>query len=338
MNARPRVQYLAVIGLAAVATTVLLDGCASRSVPPTLVGASVRHESTSRTLFAAKREDLLYVSDDSSKVYVYSYPKGQLAETLSGLNAPAGECVDAVGDVWITEYSSAEVVEYAHGGTQPIAVLSTPDQPSGCAVDLATGDLAVAGSALAVYKSAKGEPTEYADSNFPYYMYCTYDGTGNLFADSYGATSGIIAELPKGGSQLETIALNESLLTNSMQWDGSDISIVGRVSTALVRGGSRVHSAHGAERGPLQVYRVSVSGSSGTIVGKVLLKNPIDKHPVPGWQFWISGNKIIGPDPYRLERQPEMLSWQYPAGGSPINVVRLTWSEPEGTALSPAQK
>ncbi len=292
---------------------------------------------------AAKSEALLYLSDTSSKVYAYSYPSGQLVGTLTGLNTPQGECIDSAGDVWITEYLSKELAEYAHGGTQPIATLSDPGNPVGCSVDGATGNLAVANyypATVEVYLNAQGTPTAYSDSAFPTYLSCTYDNAGDLFADSADSV-GMITELPSGASELQTITLSKEIATLSMQWDGSYVSIVGSVDDKLSHGAARNArgTAPDARRGPIEVYRVSVSGSSGAVVGETALKNPIDKRVgTPSEQFWISGNAIIGPDSYRNGHTTDVLSWRYPRGGQPIHVIHTDWSEPWGTALSPATK
>jgi hypothetical protein len=334
MDRCPRTRYLAML----VVLVGLTDcGGSLSAVGTAQSNAASRHVKIARSWMspASRRSSLLYVSDGSSNVYVYSYPNGHLVGTLTNLDEPQGECVDGSGDVWITEYSSNQIVEYAHGGTNSIATLSGPDYPLGCSVDPASGNLAVAGNDLAVYESAKGYPTTYSNSDFPYFSYCTYDSAGDLFADSNSDTYGEIAELPKDGSELKTVSLNEDLITLSMQWDGSYVSIVGSLHSPSRFGGD-LRNAHGQPHGPLQVYRVSVSGSSGTVVGEVQLRNLADKHAALADQFWISGNTIVGPDNYRDARQNYVLSWRYPHGGLPTHVIRTKWSEPWGTALSHA--
>ena len=75
----------------------------------------------------AKRDSLLYITDvGTNAVYAYSYPKGTLLGTLTGFDAPFGECVDNKGDVFIANIEASNILEYAHGGTSPIATLSDP--------------------------------------------------------------------------------------------------------------------------------------------------------------------------------------------------------------------
>ncbi len=74
-----------------------------------------------------KSGSLLYVSDtESGDVYVFNYPKGTPAGTITGLTDPGGECVDAKGNVFVTNTGGSNVLEYAHGGTAPIATLKDP--------------------------------------------------------------------------------------------------------------------------------------------------------------------------------------------------------------------
>ncbi len=119
----------------------------------------------------AKRRGLLYISDGSTyDVYVYAYPGGKLVGTLTGFTEPAGECVDKVGDVFITSQTfsgTGTIYEYAHGGTQPIQTLNdAAGNPRGCSVDRTTGNLAVSnfaslsgGGSVSIYTNAQGTPT-----------------------------------------------------------------------------------------------------------------------------------------------------------------------------------
>src|SRR5262249_47577682 len=110
----------------------------------------------------AKKRKLLYVADaQTADVYVYEYPNGKLVGTLTGFQEAQGECADAKGDVFITvpsPYSaSSEILEYAHGGTEPIATFSDPgygEEPWSCAVDPTTGNLAVTNVDFSHYYSS----------------------------------------------------------------------------------------------------------------------------------------------------------------------------------------
>jgi hypothetical protein len=68
-------------------------------------------------------------------VDVFAYPDGKKVGELTGFYSPFGICIDKSQDVWITNYSPPQVVEYQHGGTSPISKLSVPEWPTGCAFD-----------------------------------------------------------------------------------------------------------------------------------------------------------------------------------------------------------
>ncbi len=266
---------------------------------------------------------LLYVSDDVlSEVYVLTYPQGKLAGILTGFDTPVGECVDATGNVWIANQSSSELLEYAHGGTVPIATLSEPGEyPNSCAVDQSSGDLAVANqNDVAIFAGAHGQPTTYSDPDISQYYYCTYDANGNLFVD--GDVAGKIAELPHGSSSLSTILLSRSFYPLSMQWDGKYL--------ALIELGT-----HG-QRGTKRLDRVSVAGSSAKIVGTVLLKTPSGKMVNRLEQYWIAGSRVVGPDLYKRNAHPlKVLLWRYPDGGEPTKALDASWDDPWGITISP---
>ena len=137
----------------ALTTVIILAGCGGAqnanagAVPRTTVGVRARH-ATSWMASAASSGDLLYVSDaGSNAVDVYSYPERVKVGQLSGLGMPGGLCVDGAGDIFVTNIAASgtsSIVEFAHGGTAPIQTLNDPGmEPSGCAVNPVTGDLAV---------------------------------------------------------------------------------------------------------------------------------------------------------------------------------------------------
>ncbi len=165
-------------------------------------------------------QDLLYVSGhegNTGEVYVYSYPGGQLLQTLSGLIAPGGECIDASGDVFITDYAdlsftSVKIYEYAHGGTTPLETLDDPGIAQGCAIDPIGGNLAVANGQdasnpygnygdVAIYSKAQGSPTMFYSSKYGF-GFCGYDDIGNLYLAAYQRydPDPQLVRLPEGGN------------------------------------------------------------------------------------------------------------------------------------------
>jgi hypothetical protein len=264
----------------------------------------------------AKDGALLYVSDtETGDVYVFDYPKGTPAGTITGLADPAGECVDASGDVFVTNTGGSNVLEYAHGGTTPVATLKDDGYfPVGCSVDPKTGNLAVtnfsstsslAGN-LVVYKHAKGKPTAYSDPNMPAFLLCGYDDRGNLFADGSSSGSAFsLVELPVGKNKLVPIALDKTIGNGgAVQWDGKYLAI--------------------GDQSDNVVDRFQITSGKGTSHGSTTLKNA-----VAIFQFWIQDKRIVGPD----SSAAAVDIWNYPGGGHPLKTVRGVYV-PLGTAVS----
>jgi hypothetical protein len=215
------------------------------------------------------------------------------------------------------------VIEYAHGGTAPIATLSedASAEPFGCSVDATTGDLAISNydpGTIAVFNGAAGNPTYYSSPDFATFWYCAYDSSGDLFAaspDSYD-----LAEIPAGSSDVQTISLNKSITMESLQWDGSYLTVA--------QPGGVNHSRNA----PTTIYRIRANGSTGTIVGQTKLTNLHDRAQHLAVQYWIDGKQIIEPDRFTFD------FWSYPAGGKPARVISSLPGQLWGTTVSRAPK
>ena len=185
--------------LGACATAVLLTSCGGSQnqngalVPNGAPTASERRGSAGMPAWAVGHE-LLYVAR-SRGVDVYSYPEGELEARLSNIRAD-GLCSDKNGDVYIP--AGTEVLEYAHGGKRPIAVFrgTLGGRSQYCAVDRATGSLAVSGagsskSGVAVFAGAKAGAKTYTIAALNAgNQSSAYDDDGNLFvAVANGARS-----------------------------------------------------------------------------------------------------------------------------------------------------
>jgi hypothetical protein len=298
--ARSRVPMLSL-------AVAVLASCAAPQVQPAAPGAAAKALYSRSSVAPKTRENnLLYLSDvQTNAVAVYSYPQGKLLARLTNFQRPRGECADANGDVWIADAGTYQVVEYAHGGTQPIAALSTPNAPHGCSVDPTTGNLAVTGAAdrggVFVYRYSEHgqwrDPRQYGGSAIRNAYFCGYDASGNLFVDGLAA-GGLfgLAELPRRGSALVNVSLNQAIKApGQIQWDGQHIA-VGDAGTA-----------------PSTIYQFSVTGSHASEVGTTTLKGSTSVR-----QFWIEGNTVIGPDFNR-----DVALWEYPSGGSPTKKIAL---------------
>ena len=243
----------------------------------------------------APTRDLLYVADSKDgSVYVYSYPEAKPQGRLLDVHA-AGLCAGKNGDVFML--AGNDVLQYAHGGTRPIAALRNPlgGAAQFCSVDPVTGNLAVSGGAsahsgVAIYAGAKGGPKIYASregAGLPYGA-VAYDNDGNLFVQT--AARGL-AELPVGAARMREIAWNGAHppLTGSIQWDGKYLAV-----------------ASGAT-----ILRYTIAGSAAAPAGEIPLRGAASAQ-----QFWIHGGKVVVPD------AGGVMLYAYPAGGGALNVIK----------------
>jgi hypothetical protein len=321
-----------------------LAGCDGSQAPIGAPGAVPQsraidtHAARARSwmLREAKGDDLVYVSASSGDVYIYSYPGLKEVGTITGLNAnnTFGECSDNKGDVFVATNSAQRtgtIVEFTHGGTEPIAELSDPGYAWGCSVDPMTGNLAVSnysdasnpsggGSGdLAVYANAQGPPTMYYSTSIASLWYCGYDDGGNLFADGKGGSPGLFFELAKGSSSITEIALSGVTIAapGAVQWDGKQMTL----------------ATDPYKPGPGVVYRLTLSGSSGTAVGTTELRSTKNRHG--DTQSWIQSHSILGIN-YGNFSKSDVGSWKYPAGGKPLKSSSMVGDQLVGLTVSVA--
>jgi hypothetical protein len=281
----------------------------------------------------AASQGLLYVGNLNAGVTVYTYPQGKLAGNLKGFNEPRGLCIDKAGDVFVTDFDGAKIVEYAHGGTKPIASLADDGSPYGCAVDPTSGNLAVtnwcdgpSGSCFSagtvpIYKKAKGNPEVLNDPNIPPSMtYCAYDKDGNLFVDSYGHFYQIgFAELPAGSTTFKTITLKlpkRAQFSGGLQWVGKYLAV-------------------GFGDGNV-VGEYSIKGDSATRVKVTLLKGVTSGFGTN--QFWVEGPTLVAPvNPTQQHPNGAVEFFKYPQGGKPFKTLTTSLDFPWAAAISPAK-
>ncbi|MGA9417995.1 MAG: hypothetical protein WBV40_02515, partial [Candidatus Cybelea sp.] len=198
----------------------------------------------------------------------------------------------------------------------------------GCAVDPATGDLAVtnfntgsysAGGPgdVAIYQDAKGRPKTYSDPHIDFYYWCAYDSQGDLFVDGSNSSRNHaypFGLLPKGATSFEDVTLDKKITPGSLQWLGSDLIVANDKSIV------------GSER----LYRVSFSGSKGTVVGSTALASRQNMNSWGG-EYVVSGDNVVGPSyPRRF-----VSVWSYPKGGEAHRYVgRKGVNEFFGVAVS----
>ena len=271
----------------------------------------------------AKSGDLVYVSNPGNDtVTVYGYQSRKLVGTLDGFSNPAGLCADTAGNVWITNEGEHDVIEYAHGGTQPIQTLDDgSEQPSACSVDKKTGNLAVLNADdVAVYPDASGSPTLYSGGQVYGDYALGYGAHGDLLVDggSYDNSKLIaFAQLRSGMTDLKQVVLSKTLLwapPTFVQWDGQFWVAVRRRWT-----GSKSPATRGSSRGirsSRPQVRLCSFGSPSVGGGSA------------------RGNQIVvtEDDPYEVE------FFQYPAGGKAFANIIDGLSNPYGITVSKESK
>lgn len=268
--------------------------------------------------------DLLYVSNANGTVTVYRYWQQLFYATLTGFGTPKGECTDQNSDVFITDSTLQEVLEYGHGGTTPINTISdTGFQPYACSVDPTTGRLAVAnfangsgsGGDVAVYKHATGQPQLY-DPDLDGYgpLSCAYDDDGNLLiATEYGVGSyeyALFAILPRYAHRFEKVRLayirktSYQYVTN-VQWDGKYWAITDNGNIArftiqkLINKYEGTTTLSGNSNSPGQVWIVNFTGDPSKQGTQVVAAESSDvlywKYPAGGDAYTSIGDYLDGP-------------------------------------------
>ena len=189
---------------------------------------------------------------------------------LSGFNLPQGENSDADGNVFITNTNTSQIIEYAHGGTTPIAVLDDPhENPVGCAIDPKTGTLAVTNltangyggsSSVALYRMHR---ERHDCTSTPTSISCSFAATTmrNLFVDGQhfgGGGHGFqLAELLPLKIRSETSRCrSSSIFPGGVQWDGTDVAVGDQQADVI--------------------YRVHVTGLTASIDGTTPLSGGLD--------------------------------------------------------------
>ncbi len=319
MNRLDFSRFALSIGVAA----AMLAGCGGSqtgAVPQGATAPTLGHRELGKSWMKpeAKNSNLLYVgSPTTDDVYVYSYPGGTLVGTITGFDDPLGMCSDSNGNVWITNTGPSDyayLVEYAHGGTTPIATLDDSGfSPQACSVDATTGNLAVANQLddVAVWKDARGKRRLYLTSNIvdgPETI--TYDGSSNAIFADFETHSGW---LPMGDSKVKKFGLQPHLSKHGpFEWDGKYLGLLASSKKPRYE----------------EVIRYKVSGGIATQVGTV----PLNGVTHSG-QFWIQDSGMILTD----SRAGAVYFFKYPKGGNPTKTISGL-KRPYGVTVSVAPR
>jgi hypothetical protein len=272
---------------------------------------------------ASRKSKLLYVSAfNGSDVTVYDFPSGTQVGMLTGFSSPAGQCVDAKGDVYIANFGDGAVDEYARGGTTPIKTFATSGSAFGCSVDKAN-DLAVtdflgtsysAGS-VTIFPKGSSEGVVYSNPADCYYIWnAGYDDKGNLvmIAENHASEAVTFCAVLKGSKSLTTLTASGFTIysPDSTMWDGKHIAL----------GDQQIGG--GLQSGMIEA---TLSGSTLTSDGQVLLGDTCQGDYTHVIQPFIVGRKntpvndrrgsvVVGANEFC---SADFRLWHYPGGGTP---------------------
>jgi hypothetical protein len=283
-----------------------LAGCGVHGASSALPGNASFGRAEPRAALDSKTiggQDLLYAVEDERKVLIFSYPQMKRLKQIRrspGYHQVA-ECADENGNVYIiTDFiltSGNEFIdEYAHGGTKPIrSFFDYGLDDTGCAVDRATGNLAVTGGYVEIWSPSESHGQAQRlkiPAGFGGFA-CTYDYRGNLFVIGTQVRNSrrhmSLVEFPRGSGTYVRIALPRTHVmlrgTGTIRWDGKYLAL-GRFKD--------------------KIYRLAVSGNKARVAETIRLGKATRVI-----SFWIQGKTIVGGG----------YIWNYPAGGKPIVTI-----------------
>jgi hypothetical protein len=300
-QATSSVLRASIIGLV-LAELSACGGTSSSGVTPTVGVAS-------QAVRESKSPGLLYVVTTAGIVDILTYPGLKNIGTLEEAKATSTPVTSNPNNGNILINIEGVVCEFKHGGQKPIAKIQAPESygsPAAYAFDPTTQNIAIGyqtpseSGSVAIYQSPSSTPTLYTVPHMDYPGYMGYDAAGDLFVEggNPGAHQYAFAELPKGGSAFQDIALSQTLTEpGTVQWDGSHITIANGNS----------------------IWQIQVSGSEGTVVAQSTLSGAWAKQPT----FWIQGATILGDLlSNRHTHNGRFLGlWNYPQGGRAYKTV-----------------
>lgn len=242
-----------------------------------------------RRLALGTREVQYFSSGYPGTLLEFDYPRSESPIGSIAFNG-AGLCTKGARTFWVT--GSEQVAEFKVGGASPIRVLKTGPYSSGCAIDPATGDLAVLdvlSGGVTIFHDARGKGKVVNGSGKAYFG--GYDNQSNLFVDGFSTNDSFaLAELKKGASAFVTVTTSNTVgFPGSVQWDGRYLTVTDQLADAI--------------------YRYTVSGSNATLKGTVLLSGATDCSAT-----WIARPYVYCADAGNDKGEV----FKYPAGGPTI--------------------
>lgn len=289
-------------------TAAALAGCAGPQTAPVNPGPALPtriarvDRGESWMLPEAKAQTLLY-SADFEVVDVYTYPKGKLVGQLTGFQELAGLCSDRMGNVYAVNSADFQLLEYAHGGTSPIATISNGRQyPFSCAVDWETGQLAVSNFgttssryySLSIFATPSAAPQYYDDPAVAEAYYISYGPHGRIFFDGISSrSSAVYAEFYDG--KFRSLTLRGAVVRAPAGLQYADGSLT-------IAGGNYYQS------GNAYIYRLT---DRGKVTGATRLNEAMT---CTGYAIWKKS--LICPT-----GKENVSIYRYPAGGDPTDII-----------------
>jgi hypothetical protein len=186
---------LAAMGL--LASAALADCSGSAVVPdPAPPGASAASIAVPHSGSA-----LVYVADaKNSVVAVFDRDGTQVGSITNGLHYPYGIFVDSSHNLWVANGGDSNVLEYARGGTSPIATLADGQAYTEDVSICPNGDLYVATlfGGVTKYVGRKHHMAGSLSYEGTVFQFVTCDRAGNVFATGVLGTNGSVIEFPGG--------------------------------------------------------------------------------------------------------------------------------------------
>jgi hypothetical protein len=187
-----KVLSLAIAGFAAIA---LQTACSGGGSVPTVSG-----QGTARTP-AKARAPLVYVADaGSSFIAVFDVNGTLVGKITDGLKYPSGIFVDGGHNLWVANAGHSNVLEFARGGTKPIATLPDRGAYTQDVTICPNGDIFVATLLGGITKYSGSRHHKAGSLYGGQFQFVTCDKAGNVFATGVVGTFGTVVEFP-GGKQ-----------------------------------------------------------------------------------------------------------------------------------------
>jgi hypothetical protein len=282
--------------------------------------------------------ELLFASDSGlGEVDIYSLPgmklEGQLTGPGSGFDNPQGMCSDAAGNVFVAQTNNTEIDEYSHAGSLLARYPDNYGFPIGCAVDPATGNLAVTdflsdGSGpgqVLIYSSPSSQPQVLSNPSQYFYYFDGYGPGSSLWVSGMDA-SGVYILSRCNASSCTTINLSGGTVyyPGAVQWDS--------IHRTWVVFDQLCHDTTAACS-----YPVSWKGVLGRPVTYNNYKGERDCDLIQGAIAPDRNEYVVGGDyEYCGAAASTFNRWTYPPGRMPTNYTILSnrYSVPNGVAIS----